>query len=155
MKHLIIAVIAALSFNVTAQEQTLTWQTDVMKAVDLSVKTKKPLFLFFTGSDWCGWCKRLQAEVFTQPQFQAWAKKNVVLVELDFPRFKRQDERLQKQNIELAQIFGIGGYPTVVFATPTVNGTQIVFNRLGSTGYIAGGPDVWLEAANQLLTTPQ
>ena len=42
--------------------------------------------LFFTGSDWCGWCIRLQKEVFFKPEFTKWAAENVVLVELDFPR---------------------------------------------------------------------
>jgi len=153
MKYLLIGCILLVSFS-SAQEQ-VTWETDLARAVDISIKEKKPLFLFFTGSDWCGWCRRLQNEVFKQPQFDAWAKKNVVLVELDFPRFKQLDPRLQQQNYEIAQMFGIAGYPTVWFVTASKNGTQIVFNKLGSTGYIAGGADVWLNAAKQILDSQQ
>src|ERR1700733_11159585 len=71
-----------------AKNEGLTWYTDIMKANDVSIATKKPLFAFFTGSDWCGWCKKLEHDVFSKPAFIEWAKKNVILVELDFPRGK-------------------------------------------------------------------
>ena len=64
MKKLLAVLLVALSLNGFAQSQKLTWHTDMNKAIELSVKTKKPLFMFFTGSDWCGWCKKLVAEVF-------------------------------------------------------------------------------------------
>ncbi len=151
MKHLIIVgLIAILGFDAIAQE-TASWQTDMLKAVDLAIKEKKPLFLFFTGSDWCGWCKRLQKEVFIQPQFQTWAKKNVILVELDFPRMKQIDPRIQQQNMEIAQMFEVRGYPTVWFVTADKKEAQIQFGKIGSTGYIAGGPDIWIGEANRIL----
>ena len=54
-------------------------------------KTEKKLVLLdFTGSDWCGWCIKLDKEVFSKPEFQDYAKKNLVLVELDFPQQKQQ-----------------------------------------------------------------
>ena len=58
--------------------------------------------LFFTGSDWCGWCIRLQKEVFFKPEFKKWANKNVVLVELDFPKRTKLDEKTLRQNRKLA-----------------------------------------------------
>src|SRR5690606_21034927 len=124
----------------SAQEgSALAWNTDMMKAIDLSIKEKKPLMLFFTGSDWCGWCKRLQAEVFEQAEFQKWAKDNVVLVELDFPRRSALPAALQQQNSELQQMFGVRGYPTVWMVTPTKQENNVNFGKLGSTGYVAGG----------------
>ena len=45
------------------------WETDLNKAIGLSYETKKPIMLFFTGSDWCGWCIRLQNEVFRTETF--------------------------------------------------------------------------------------
>ena len=56
-------------------QESLVWQTDLMKAHDLSLTGKKPIFAFFTGSDWCGWCHKLQREVFAKPEFITWAKK--------------------------------------------------------------------------------
>lgn len=141
-----------VSFWANAQEaSTLEWHTDVKKAVQLSEKEKKPLFLFFTGSDWCGWCIRLQKEVFLQPQFVSWAKENVILVELDFPRRKALAPEVQQTNNQLMNMFGVRGYPTVWFVKATEKDGKINFEKLGSSGYVAGGPTVWLEGANQII----
>lgn len=137
------------SFTIQAQE--LTWQTDMNKAMEISKKTKKPLLLFFTGSDWCGWCIRLQKEVLKTPEFAKWANANVILVELDYPRRTPQLPEIQKQNQELQQVFGIQGFPTVWFAKATKKDGKINFEQLGSTGYVAGGPSAWLKGADQIL----
>ena len=52
---------------------------------------------------------------------------------------------------EIAQMFQVRGYPTVWFVTPSKNDTQISFEKIGSTGYVAGGPNAWLQAAEQIL----
>ncbi len=139
--------------TVAANAQELKWYTNVNDAMVVSQKTKKPMFLFFTGSDWCGWCMRLQKEVFKTPEFAKWAEKNVILVELDYPR-KAQDEATKQQNAQLAATFGIKGYPTVWFADAekTKDG-KVNFKALGSSGYLAGGPATWLENANAILAS--
>ncbi|MES2545104.1 MAG: thioredoxin family protein [Bacteroidota bacterium] len=148
-KIFITALIVLGSFAVQAQE--LKWETDINVATKLSQKTKKPLLMFFTGSDWCGWCIRLQKEVLKTPEFAKWAQKNVILVELDFPRKTAQSEEIKKQNGELQQVFGIQGYPTVWFVNAGKKDGKTNFEKLGSTGYIAGGPTVWLETANTII----
>ncbi|HLN94505.1 MAG TPA: thioredoxin family protein [Flavobacterium sp.] len=135
----------------SAQAQELTWHNDLSKASELAIKSKKPLLLFFTGSDWCGWCMRLQKEVLTTPDFAKWAKDNVVLVELDFPRRKQLPDDIKKQNADMEQLFGIRGYPTIWLVTPSNKDGKVSFDRLGSTGYVAGGPAKWLEGANAIL----
>jgi len=130
----------------------LVWHTDMVTAVDKAIAEKKPLILFFTGSDWCGWCKRLQAEVFFMPEFEKWAKDNVVLLELDFPRRTEQPEELKQQNTNIQQMFGVRGYPTIWFVTPTKNGTEIGFGKIGTTGYVNGGPQAWIAEAERILT---
>jgi thioredoxin-related protein len=148
-KILLIFLLVAGSFAVEAQE--LVWNTNLDKSVEISNKTKKPLMLFFTGSDWCGWCKRLQNEVFKKPEFAAWAKANVVLVEVDFPRRTPLPPELQTQNSQLQQFFGIQGYPTIWFVDASKNDGKVSFGKLGSTGYVAGGPTAWLDVANGIL----
>lgn len=138
------------SFTIQAQE--LTWQTDMNKAVELSKKSHKPLLLFFTGSDWCGWCMRLQNEVFKTPEFTSWAKEHAVLVELDYPRRTPQSDAIKAQNSQMQQMFQVQGYPTVWFVKPTVKDGKTNFEQLGSTGYVAGGPSKWIEGANQIVS---
>jgi protein disulfide-isomerase len=150
MKKVIFTLLLVLG-SLTINAQELTWQTDMNKAVEISKKTKKPLLLFFTGSDWCGWCIRLQKEVLKTPEFAKWAKDNVVLVELDFPRRAQQNAELVKQNMELQQALGVRGYPTVWFVNANKKDGKVNLEQIGSTGYVAGGPSVWLDGANKIL----
>ncbi|MBG6062182.1 protein disulfide-isomerase [Flavobacterium sp. CG_9.1] len=150
MKKIIVALLLfAGSFAAEAQE--LVWETNVTKAMAISTETKKPLLLFFTGSDWCGWCIRLQKEVLKTPEFAAWAKENVVLIELDYPRKVPQTEDIKKQNTELQMAFGIQGFPTIILANATTKEGKVNFEGIGSTGYVAGGPTAWLAVANGFL----
>lgn len=89
------------------------WLTDVNMAQELSKLTGKPIFAFFTGSDWCVWCKKLQADVFIKPEFKEWASEEVVLLELDFPARKTLPENIVRQNQALKEFFKISGFPTV------------------------------------------
>ena len=150
MKKVILTLFLVLG-SLTINAQELTWQTDINKAMEISKKTKKPLLLFFTGSDWCGWCIRLQKEVLKTPEFAKWAKDNVVLVELDFPRRTAQNPELVKQNMELQQALGVRGYPTVWFVNASKKDGKVNLEQIGSTGYVAGGPSVWLDGANKIL----
>ena len=150
-KILVIAFLTLTTMSLQAQEG-LTWHTDMTKATDISIKENKPLFLFFTGSDWCGWCIRLQKEVFKTPEFVKWAKENVVLVELDFPRKNEQTDAVKMQNAQLQQQLQVRGYPTVWFVSATkTDDAKVNLNALGSTGYVAGGPQVWIDGANQII----
>lgn len=148
-KTLVTLLLIMGSFAVQAQE--LVWQTDINKAITISSKEKKPMLLFFTGSDWCGWCIRLQKEVLKTPEFATWAKKNVVLVELDFPRNTPQSDAIKSQNAGIQQAFGVQGYPTVWFASAKQKDGKPSFTGIGNTGYLAGGPAAWLAVADGIL----
>jgi len=129
-----------------------TWETDLNKAIGLSYETKKPILLFFTGSDWCGWCIRLQNEVFRTETFTKWANENVILVELDFPRKKEQPQTIKDQNKQLQQMFAVQGYPTCHFVMPTpTDDGRINLASLGQNGYMAGGPDAWIAKVSEFL----
>jgi thioredoxin-related protein len=152
MKKILFILFISLSAITVKAQEDLTWHTDMAKASELSMKEKKPLMLFFTGSDWCGWCIRLQKEVFKKEEFIKWAKQNVILVELDFPKRTAQEEAIKQQNYQMQQIFQVKGYPTVWLVNPekTAEG-KINLSALGSTGYVAGGPEKWLEGVNSII----
>ena len=153
MNKLIFGALLLFSLNISAQENqsSLDWNTNLVAAVDKSIAEDKPLLLFFTGSDWCGWCKRLQAEAFFKPEFEQWAKENVVLMELDFPRRTPQPEELKQQNMNILRMFGVRGYPTIWFVEPSKNGSEINFAKIGNTGYVRGGAEAWIAEANKIL----
>jgi thioredoxin-related protein len=138
----------------TENEKELVWYTDMNTAIAQSQKEKKPIMLFFTGSDWCGWCIKLQNEVFKKEEFTTWAKDNVILVELDFPRSKPQTEAIKQQNNQLQQTFAVAGYPTVFFVNAEKGEKEkdkVNLTSLGKTGYMAGGPAAWIANANTLI----
>jgi len=91
-----------------------TWTTDYKKAQEEAKASHKLLLLDFTGSDWCGFCIQLDKAILQQPQFKDYASKNLVLMEVDFPRRKAQSAETQKQNMELARRYQIEGFPTLV-----------------------------------------
>ena len=117
------------------QNKADLWLTDFEKAKAQAKAEKKDLLVDFTGSDWCGWCMKLDEEVFSQDVFTASAPKDFVLVKLDYPQKTPQPDELKEQNkklaeqyhgafhlgkvdtdreVELAQAFGVQGIPFCV-----------------------------------------
>src|SRR5579863_5494511 len=111
-----------------------TWLTSVPKAEAEAKKDNKLVLLDFTGSDWCGWCKKLDADTFSKPAFVDYAKKNLVLVEVDFPAQKPQSSELKAANKALQDKYSVDGYPTLIALN--ADGTQVWKH----VGYLEGGP---------------
>lgn len=139
MKRILGLVLVALLSLGSVHAAETVWLTDYEKAARQAAEEKKPMVLNFTGSDWCGWCIRLDKEVFSQKEFVDYAKENVVLVKLDFPRTKPQSAEEKKQNEALASKFGIEGFPTIVVLD--AKGKQI-----GQLGYERGGAAKWIQS---------
>jgi thioredoxin-related protein len=126
-----------------AGAEELNWTTDVPSAQAKAKAENKLVIMDFTGSDWCGWCIKLNKEVFSKPEFAEYAKKNLVLVEVDFPRAKKQTEQLQKANQELQKKYSIEGYPTIIVLDG--QGKQV-----GQLGYMQGGPKAFITELEKL-----
>jgi protein disulfide-isomerase len=153
MKSIMLTVLLSVSTLITWSQTatTLSWYTDVSLASQAAAAENKPMLLFFTGSDWCGWCHRLQREVFNTPAFTAWASSDVILVELDFPRNKVLPQNIMEQNQMLQQQFGVQGYPTVWFVNVTKEADKLNLAPLSSSGYLQGGPEVWITNAKAII----
>ena len=146
--------------ELSTPEDQLTWYTSLEKAHKESTETGKPIFAFFTGSDWCGWCHKLQREVFAKDAFVSWANTNVVLLELDFPKRTQLDSATRVQNYNLQKGFNVRGYPTIWIFNTTLNEETKVINisPLGSLGYPRGAvvgkeEEKFLSDANKILTS--
>ncbi|MDA7950543.1 MAG: thioredoxin family protein [Pirellulaceae bacterium] len=109
------------------------WETDMKKAKARAAAEGKDLLIDFTGSDWCGWCIKLDEEVFSQDEFKNVSPKNFVLVELDFPRKTVLSDELRAQNAAMAKEMNVRGYPTIILADATGK-------PYAKTGYKPGGP---------------
>ncbi len=141
MKYLIVAMSLLVSVAGMSQSaykaENAGWLVDLDQAYELSKKTGKPIMANFTGSDWCGWCKRLTASVFSKDEFKSWADDNVILLELDFPRRKKLPDEIRKQNMGLQSAFKVRGYPTVwVFdLEKEATSGKYQIKGIGKTGY--------------------
>ena len=113
MKTLILATLALITTCALAEPKA-GWSEDYKGSLSKAKEEKKKVLLDFTGSDWCGWCIKLDKEVFSQDEFKKLAEKELVLVELDYPRSKTLPEELKKQNAGLKDKFKIDGYPTII-----------------------------------------
>ena len=119
------------------------WLTNLDEAQQEAKAKQKLLLMDFTGSDWCGWCTMLDKEVFSKPEFKEYAKKNLVLLEVDFPKMKKLPTETSTQNERLAMQFRIQAFPTVVVMDS--NGKPI-----GALGYMRGGPEVFIAELEKL-----
>lgn len=89
------------------------WTEDFETASAKAKQEGKAVLLDFTGSDWCGYCIKLDKEVFSTAKFKSWAKENVVLVKVDFPKSKKLPAKQQEKNDELKKKYPFNGYPTI------------------------------------------
>lgn len=117
---ILICLVLILSFRGLASEQKkLNWLTNYEKAIAQAKAEKKPVLLFFHGSDWCPPCIKMQKEVFENESFIAFATKKVVFLDVDFPYKNKLSEAQLKHNNALKKQFGLPedftqGYPQVV-----------------------------------------
>ena len=147
MNKLFFTIVIALSFTLSSNAQeSAKWYTSLEEAAKVSMTTGKPIMANFTGSDWCGWCKKLKREVFDKTEFKNWANNNIVLLELDYPRRVAQTEEIKKQNRELQQKFQVAGYPTIHLFNVVVKEGKLQIEPLKKSGYVAGGPKPFIES---------
>ena len=129
-------------------KENSAWLTDFELAKQQATAENKTILMDFTGSDWCGWCIRLHEEVFSLPEFKDYAKENLVLLELDFPRSKQLSPDLVAQNEKLQEEFKVQGFPTILL----LDGEGRPFGR---TGYQEGGPTAYIEHLSELIEIRQ
>ena len=142
MKKILVGLLAGLAL-LCAGAAEVEWLTDLPKAQSQAKAEKKLVMLDFTGSDWCGWCIRLHKEVFSKPAFVEYARKNLVTVEVDFPRKKQLAPAQKKANGELARKYKIEGYPTII----VLDGEG---KMVGQLGYLEGGPKAFIAELEKL-----
>ena len=121
------------------------WTTSYEEALKLAKLSGRPMAIWFTGSDWCGWCVKLDKEVFKTDKFRAWSGKNLILLCCDFPRRTTLAPDLQKQNDALKTKYPIDGYPTIVVI-------DVKGRELWRGGYLEGGPDAWIAKCKEGLS---
>jgi protein disulfide-isomerase len=120
-----------------------TWLTDYRKAQSISAQTQRDLLISFTSFDSSEWCQKLKTEVYDTEVFKDYARKNLVLVQCDFPTTSEQPAEVKSQNQSLAEAFNIKGYPQMVL----INAKG---QKIGTAKYQPGGPEAFIKELNDL-----
>ena len=138
MKKLFIGLLTCcILLQVRAEDAV--WLTDLPKALDQAKTEHKLVLADFTGSDWCSWCKKLDKETLSQPEFTDYARKNLVLLQLDYPNKKPQSDELKAANKALAKKYNIQGFPTLIAFKPD---GSVAWQQVG---YLEGGPKALID----------
>src|SRR5258706_11730295 len=114
-----IAAVLLVSTALTMSAAEAKWLFNLPEAQAIAKKENKLVLMDFTGSDWCGWGIKLRKEVFLTPEFNAYARSNLVLVEIDQPRFKPLSPELLETNTKLQEKYAANGFPTLVLLNST------------------------------------
>lgn len=138
-----ICAFAFPAVHALAAEAKLGWLTDMKQAREQAKSDNKLILVDFTGSDWCSYCIQLDREVFSKSEFKEYAEKNLVLLEVDFPKRKELSAAQKAHNLELAEKYGIQGFPTIVVLSSDGK-------KIGELGYMPGGPSAFLAELDKL-----
>lgn len=122
-----------LPAHAATETKTISWLTNYEEAVNQSKAKSVPLLMFFTGSDWCSWCNRLEREVLDTSEFAHAAGDKFVFLKLDFPLYTNIPTQTSEQNKQLQKKYAVRSFPTIILLD-----TQQL-KTMGTTGYRAGG----------------
>jgi protein disulfide-isomerase len=138
-----LALLSLALVTSTAAFAAAGWDDDYEKALAQAKAEKKMVVLDFTGSDWCGWCIKLDKEVFSKKEFKDYAKDNLVLVEVDFPHDKQLPKKTKEQNDKLQKEHSVRGFPTIIVLDSEGK-------KVGQLGYMEGGPTPFIAKLDEL-----
>lgn len=113
---LLLGALFGAALTLSASPPDSGWFTDYREARGAARAKNLPLFLLFTGSDWCPFCMQLTQETLDTPRFRDFVKDRFVLVYLDFPRKTKLPAAQEWQNRKLEARYRVDGFPTVIIA---------------------------------------
>ncbi len=144
MKRMMTVLAMGMLLGATTSMADAEWLTDFEAAKAAAAEQGVPILVNFSGSDWCGWCIKLDEEVLEKAEFTTFAADNLVLFNADFPRRTELPEALAAQNEKLAEQYALRGFPTILLLD--ADGTE-----LARTGYRPGGPEAYVKHLQELI----
>lgn len=109
-RYLFIALVVFIS----GSSEEISWISDYEKAMEQAREEKKPMMLFFSGSDWCPWCKKMDKKILKDPAFIDEMREIFVFALVDFPKKKKLPDKIIQQNQLLMKKFEVEGFPTLL-----------------------------------------
>lgn len=108
----------------TARPAPEGWLTNYDEALAKAAKENKKVLALVTGSDWCGFCRRLREQIIDKEEFQNFAKDKLVGLYVDMPMRSDMTPEQKAYNRKLAaKLAGDAGVPVTLLLEP--DGTLI------------------------------
>lgn len=137
-------VISRIEAKLPHIDYTSGWITDYNKARAIASQQDRFIFLAFTSMEDSEYSRKMDQEIFQTSEFKIYARKNLVLVRIDFPSATTQPATVAAQNKMLAELFAVRGYPTIIIENP-------LGQKLVETKYMKGGPAEFLSELAPIL----
>ena len=141
MKNFVFILLVLIVSQLLKAEK-VGWQTDFKAAEQEAIESDRLLLLYFTGSDWCQWCLKLDNELFADPLFRKEISGFAVPVFLDFPN-RPLPPHLQRQNNRLKAQLKVEAIPEVVLYDPAKK--EVLWRH----GYVATDTGEYLKLIRQ------
>ena len=109
-------VLLATALGAAEKAAPAKWQNDYLQVRKEAAAKKKPILLFFTGSDWCPPCMKMAKETWSNEQVIGYVNKHFVPLLVDMPRRKLLTQEEAKRNQQLAGKYKLQYVPTIVVA---------------------------------------
>lgn len=137
----LILLFILLSMNLQAQDQ-IQW-LKFEEAIAANEKNPK-MILVDVYTDWCGWCKKMDKDTFTDPQVIAHFQKNFYAVKLNAEDTKRSFPFMGKTytEAEMAAAMRVNSYPNFVVIEPGLQNIAQLPGYRAPEAFLAGLTDL-------------
>ena len=137
LRHISLVLIGIISLHSCTSQSASEkqgWLISLNEAQTQSIKENKPVLVYFTASDTCGLCKRMDTNVFATQTFKDWSEQSVVLLKVDFSKIP---EGSNEQYAGMAQSLKVNAYPTtwILNVTHEPNNNRFKVKPIGKIEY--------------------
>ena len=93
-----------------SESPLLPWTSDFDTATDTAKAEGLPIYLYFTGSSWCIWCKKMDREIHNQDAFRQKTVGKFLFVKIELPAGSQPSEKIKT----LLDAYHVQGVPSVI-----------------------------------------
>ncbi len=102
------------AFMLKNDKKEINWLS-IEEAYALNKEAPRKIFID-VYTDWCGWCKKMDKDTFSDPDVAKFVNEHFYAVKLDAENIEKiilaEDTTTQQT---LARSMGVSGYPTIVY----------------------------------------
>lgn len=144
----ILAAFAYLSATVLfAQEQHtekgIKFETGTWAEITAKAKKENKMIFLDAYASWCGPCKWMAKNVFTNDTVAEFYNKNFINAKIDMEK---------GEGVELAKKYGVQAYPTLFYINPEGEQVHRICGARGTSAFVTNGKDA-MDPSKQLLAS--